>query len=198
MRQMTTRQSRKSGTWPVTGKNARYSVKRKMSLSNMWTMITSRRIAKTLPATGMHAPGKRNHLKRSTCWLCTCAGTLEKSHINAAWVWWPTIVIRMYQIERTHKGNSHVHNCHSFLHYCRYMYSLKLMINLGCVRLTVFRNRSQKSFVFMAIHIKIVKHLLNCYFKHIFIILLVKVKNSSPKSLSVYCRPTVGRQYTNS
>ena len=26
----------------------------------------------------------------------------------------------------------------------------------------------------------------------------VKVKNSSPKSLSVYCRPTVGRQYTNS
>ena len=26
----------------------------------------------------------------------------------------------------------------------------------------------------------------------------VKVKNSSPKSLSVYCWPTVGRQYTNS
>ena len=47
---------------------------------------------------------------------------------------------------------------------------------LGCVRLTVFRNRntgniSLKSFVFTEIHIKIVKHLLRCYFKHIFIIL---------------------------
>ena len=44
---------------------------------------------------------------------------------------------------------------------------------LGCVRLTVFRNRniwniSKKSFVFMEIHIKIVKHLLKCYFKHIY------------------------------
>ena len=43
---------------------------------------------------------------------------------------------------------------------------------IGCVRLTVFRNRniwniSQKSFVFTEIHIKIVKHLLKCYFKHI-------------------------------
>ena len=47
---------------------------------------------------------------------------------------------------------------------------------LGCVRLTVFRNRntwntSWKSFVFAEIHIKIVKHLLKCYFKHIFITL---------------------------
>ena len=47
---------------------------------------------------------------------------------------------------------------------------------LGCVRLTVFRNRntwntSWKSFVFAEIHIKIVKNLLKCYFKHLFIIL---------------------------
>ena len=48
-----------------------------------------------------------------------------------------------------------------------------LKSNLGCVRLTVFRNRntwniSLKSFIFTEIHIKIVKHLLKCYFKHIF------------------------------
>lgn len=50
--------SRKSVTWLVTGKNARYSVKHKMSLLNMSTMITSKRIAKTSPVTGMPAPEK--------------------------------------------------------------------------------------------------------------------------------------------
>ena len=48
--------------------------------------------------------------------------------------------------------------------------------DLGCVRLTVFRNRntgniSYKSFVFTETHIKIVEYLLKCYFQHIFIIL---------------------------
>ena len=52
------------------------------------------------------------------------------------------------------------------------------ILYLGCVRMTIFRNRntwnipvSWKSFVFTEIHIKIAKHLLKCYFKHIFAIL---------------------------
>ena len=54
--------------------------------------------------------------------------------------------------------------------YLRDKYLLSLFVNpvvsLGCVLLTVFRNRnienrSYKSFVFTEIHIKIVKHLLN-------------------------------------
>ena len=51
-----------------------------------------------------------------------------------------------------------------------------LGLNLGCVRLTVFRNKntwniSYKYFVFTEIHIQIVKRPLKRYFKHIFIIL---------------------------
>ena len=58
----------------------------------------------------------------------------------------------------------------------RVTFNFKKFVHLGCVRLTVFRNRntwntSWKSFVFAEILIKIVKHLLKCYFKHIFIIL---------------------------
>ena len=53
-----------------------------------------------------------------------------------------------------------------------------LRVYLGCVRLTVFRNRntwntSWKSFVFVEIHIKIVKHFLKCYFKHIYIFIIL-------------------------
>ena len=53
----------------------------------------------------------------------------------------------------------------------------KVMVKGAPVRLTVFRNRNtwkrkEKSFVFTEIHIKIVKHLLTCYFKHIFFILV--------------------------
>ena len=52
---------------------------------------------------------------------------------------------------------------------------------LGFVRLAVFRNRNtwnrtQKSFAFTEIHTKIVKHLLKCYFKHIFIIFFSSVR----------------------
>lgn len=83
MKEMTIRQSRKKGILYATGTNARFSAKHKMSLSNMSTMITSKRIAKTSPVTGRHAAGKRNHSKPNICWSCICAGTLAKSHINA-------------------------------------------------------------------------------------------------------------------
>ena len=58
--------------------------------------------------------------------------------------------------------------------YCQCI--LKRMDDNNNVRLTVFRNRntwntSWKSLVFPEIRIKIVKHLLKCCFKHIFIIL---------------------------
>ena len=75
--------SKKSGTWPATGKNVKYSAKLKMSLLNMSTMITSKRIARTLPVTGMAALGKGNPSKPSICWLYTCVVTLGRSHINA-------------------------------------------------------------------------------------------------------------------
>ena len=39
-------------------------------------------------------------------------------------------------------------------------------------------NRSQKSFLFTEIHIRIVKHLLKCYFKHIFIILVASKRQT--------------------
>ena len=56
----------------------------------------------------------------------------------------------------------------------RTFYPVDTVEYLECFRLTVFRNgntwnTSWKSFVFAEIHIKIVKHLLKCYFKHIFI-----------------------------
>ena len=61
--------------------------------------------------------------------------------------------------------------------------SIPSIIDLGCIRLTVFRNRitwntSYKSFVFTEIHIKNVKHLLKCYFKHIFIILVASKRQT--------------------
>ena len=59
---------------------------------------------------------------------------------------------------------------------CLFSQQVKITHNQGCVRLTVFRDRntwnmSLKSFVFLEIHVKIIKHLLKRYFKHISIIL---------------------------
>ena len=83
MRQMITPLSRKNKTSFVTGKSAVISVKHKMSLFDMSTMITSRRIARTLPVTGRAVQGNGNPSKPSTCWLYICEGTLVKNHINA-------------------------------------------------------------------------------------------------------------------
>lgn len=83
MRQKRINQNKKSVIWPATGKSARYSVKHKMTLLNMLTMITSRRTVRTSPVTGMAARGKGNPLKPNICWLCTCVGTQGRNHINA-------------------------------------------------------------------------------------------------------------------
>ena len=66
---------------------------------------------------------------------------------------------------------------------CQFLSHTCLTKHLGCVRLTVFRNRnkwnrSYKSFVFTEIHMKIVKHLLQCYFRHIFIILVASKRQT--------------------